>query len=150
LALAINLVPKKSIYIFDEATSNIDIESETIIMKNIAELKRAAAVVLITHRLENAAGADCIYVLKDGQVVESGTHAALNGKNGEYARLYGAQKALERGRATEVATAAANAAVGTVAAANAANTAVITAANAAATTTTTATPAAANGGQKNA
>jgi ATP-binding cassette subfamily C protein len=127
LALAINLVPKKSIYIFDEATSNIDIESETIIMKNIAELKSAAAVVLITHRLENAAGADCIYVLKDGQVVESGTHAALNSKNGEYARLYGAQKALERGR-----SAAASAAVGTTAAAPAT------------------IAAAANGGQKNA
>jgi ATP-binding cassette subfamily C protein len=97
LALAINLVPKKSIYIFDEATSNIDTESEAIIMKNVAELKKSAAVVLITHRLENAAGADGIYVLKDGAVAESGKHTELMSKNGEYARLYGAQKALEEG-----------------------------------------------------
>jgi ABC-type transport system involved in cytochrome bd biosynthesis fused ATPase/permease subunit len=94
LALAVNLVRPKKIYVFDEAASNVDVESEAFIMRNIAELKRFAAVILISHRLENAAGADMIYVIKDGRVNESGTHAELMKKDGEYSRLYTAQNAI--------------------------------------------------------
>lgn len=97
LALAVNLVADKDIYVFDEATSNIDVESETVIMRNIRALSEKTAVVVISHRLENVVGADNIYYLKDGRVAESGTHDELCAENGEYAALYNAQKQLERG-----------------------------------------------------
>jgi ABC-type transport system involved in cytochrome bd biosynthesis fused ATPase/permease subunit len=97
LALAVNLVKPKKLYIFDEAASNIDAESEAVIMKNIAALKGFATVILISHRLANAENADMIYVMKNGRVGERGKHADLMEKNAEYSRLYTAQKKLEKG-----------------------------------------------------
>lgn len=67
----------KDIYVFDEATSNIDIESEAIIMENVRAMSREKSVVLISHRLANVVPADNIYCMEDGRVKESGTHASL-------------------------------------------------------------------------
>lgn len=102
LALAVNLVADKDIYIFDEATSNIDIESESVIMRNIKALSVVKSVIVISHRLENVVPSDLIYYMDNGEVRESGTHAALMEKQGGYFALYTAQKALENGY-TEVA-----------------------------------------------
>ncbi|MBF1117481.1 MAG: ABC transporter ATP-binding protein/permease, partial [Solobacterium sp.] len=77
LALAINLVANKDVYIFDEATSNIDIESEAIIMNNIKELSKEKSVIVISHRLANIIAADTIYYIEDGEVKENGTHNEL-------------------------------------------------------------------------
>lgn len=97
LALAVNLVADKDIYIFDEATSNIDIESEAVIMQNIKELSRTKNVVVISHRLENIVPADLIYYMESGSVRESGTHESLMAQHGGYSALYTAQKRLENG-----------------------------------------------------
>lgn len=102
LALAVNLVADKDIYIFDEATSNIDIESESVIMRNIKALSGKKSVIVISHRLENVVLSDLIYYMDNGEVRESGTHAALMAQQGGYSALYTAQKALENGY-TEVA-----------------------------------------------
>ena len=102
LALAVNLVADKDIYIFDEATSNIDIESESVIMRNIKALSGKKSVIVISHRLENVVPSDLIYYMDNGEVRESGTHAALMAQHGGYSALYTAQKALENGY-TEVA-----------------------------------------------
>ena len=99
LALAVSLVADKDIYIFDEATSNIDIESEAVIMENIRELSKTKSVIVISHRLANVVPADLIYYMEAGRLVESGTHAALMARNGGYAKLYTAQKNLEEGYA---------------------------------------------------
>lgn len=99
LALAVNLVADKDTYIFDEATSNIDIESETIIMNNIQTLSKKKAVIVISHRLANVVPSDRIYYMEAGKVAESGTHDQLMQKMGGYARLYTAQKQLEEGYA---------------------------------------------------
>lgn len=97
LALAINLVANKDIYIFDEATSNIDIESEAIIMNNIKELSKEKSVIVISHRLANVIAADTIYYIEDGEVKEHGTHNELMNMHEGYAKLYTAQKNLEDG-----------------------------------------------------
>ena len=97
LALAVALVADKEIYAFDEATSNIDGDSEAIIMDNIRKLAKAKNVIVISHRLANVVPADNIYFMSDGEVKESGTHDELIAKDGEYARLFNAQKALEEG-----------------------------------------------------
>ena len=97
LALAVSLAADKEIYIFDEATSSIDAESEAIIMKNIRELSKTKNVIVISHRLENIVPADNIYFMKSGRAAESGTHDELMKKDGGYARLYKTQKALENG-----------------------------------------------------
>lgn len=97
LALAINLVANKDIYIFDEATSNIDIESEAIIMNNIKELSRDKSVIVISHRLANVIAADTIYYIEDGEVKEYGTHNDLMNMHEGYAKLYTTQKRLEEG-----------------------------------------------------
>ena len=97
LALAINLVANKDIYIFDEATSNIDIESEAIIMNNIKELSKEKSVIVISHRLANVIAADTIYYIEDGEVKEHGTHAELMNMHEGYAKLYTIQKNLEEG-----------------------------------------------------
>lgn len=97
LALAVNLVASKDIYVFDEATSNIDIESEAIIMGNIKELSKNKSVIVISHRLANITSADRIYYMEAGELMESGTHDELMAKHGGYSKLYLTQKALEEG-----------------------------------------------------
>lgn len=101
LALAVNLVADKDIYIFDEATSNIDMESEAVIMRNITALSKTKNVIVISHRLENILPADRIYFMANGTVSECGTHRELMKKHGGYCSLYTAQKRLEQG-CTEV------------------------------------------------
>ena len=95
LALARALLHDSPVYIFDEATSNIDVESENEIMAQIHALAKTKTVILISHRLANVAGADNIYVLNRGTVVEHGTHRALLAENGTYAKLWQAQQELE-------------------------------------------------------
>ena len=97
LALAVNLVADKDIYVFDEATSNIDVDSEAVIMKNIKEMSAKKSVIVISHRLANVVPADNIYFMRDGQVIESGSHSQLMARKGEYAKLFNAQKQLEEG-----------------------------------------------------
>lgn len=97
LALAVNLAADKDIYIFDEATSNIDIESETVILQEIRALARRKSVILISHRLANVVPADRIYYLEAGRVAEQGAHAELLRLGGGYAALFEAQKQLEEG-----------------------------------------------------
>ena len=97
LALAVNLVANKDIYIFDEATSNIDIESEAIIMQNIKALSEDKSVIVISHRLANVVSADNIYFMQNGQIKEYGTHTALMSNKNGYEKLYSTQKQLEEG-----------------------------------------------------
>ena len=99
LALAVNLVADKDVYVFDEAMSNIDIESEAIIMANIKARSREKAVIVISHRLANVVPSDLIYYMESGELKESGTHDELMSKGGGYAKLYTAQKKLEEGYA---------------------------------------------------
>lgn len=96
LALARALLHDSPVYLFDEATSNIDVESENDIMALIHALAKKKTVILISHRLVNAAGADRIYVMEKGRVVESGKHDALLAQKGLYARLWNAQQELEQ------------------------------------------------------
>lgn len=99
LALAVNLVANKDIYVFDEATSNIDVESEAIIMRNIKELSKNKSVIVISHRLANVVPADNIYYMENGEVKESGEHTVLmDGKRG-YEKLFTTQRNLETGYA---------------------------------------------------
>lgn len=95
LALARALLHNSRIYIFDEATSNIDVESENDIMAQIAEIAKSKTVILISHRLANVVDADNIYVMQDGNTVERGTHTELLKNNGVYAELYNSQIQLE-------------------------------------------------------
>lgn len=99
LALAVNLVADKSVYIFDEATSNIDIESEAVIMRNIKALSEKKSVIVISHRLENVVPSDRIYYMENGDIKEVGMHSELMASQGGYAALYTAQKKLENGYA---------------------------------------------------
>ncbi len=102
LALAIALVSDKDIYVFDEATSNIDIDSEAIIMKNIKAISENRSVIVISHRLANVVPADNIYYMEEGEVKESGSHEKLMSAKQGYARLYTAQKTLEQAYAEVV------------------------------------------------
>ena len=95
LALARALLHDSPYYIFDEATSNIDVESEDVIMEQIMKLASDRTVILISHRLANVQNADAIYVLDKGNVVESGTHKELLDRDGAYAKLWNAQMSLE-------------------------------------------------------
>ena len=96
LALARALLKENvSIYIFDEATSNIDIESEEIIMQVIKDLAKEKTLLLISHRLANVVSSDTIYFLKDGKITEFGKHDELIKLNGDYATIYNSQIALE-------------------------------------------------------
>ena len=97
LALAVNLVADKDVYVFDEATSNIDIESEAIIMRNIKAMSEQKSVIVISHRLANVVPADNIYFMEEGEVKEHGSHAQLMEAQGGYAKLFNAQKELEEG-----------------------------------------------------
>ena len=101
LALAVNMVADKNIYIFDEATSNIDVESEAIIMNNIVNMSKEKTVILISHRLQNVVKADMIYFMKEGEVVEKGTHTQLMKEKKGYAEMYMEQKNLEEGYLNE-------------------------------------------------
>lgn len=84
-----------AVYIFDEAASNIDVESEELIMNVIHELAKTKTVLLISHRLANVVKSDKIYFLKDGEIRESGKHDELMSQNGAYRHLYESQMALE-------------------------------------------------------
>lgn len=95
LALARALLHDSPVYIFDEATSNIDVESENDIMAQIYALAKHKTVILISHRLANVAGADNIYVLEKGGITEHGRHHQLLSRNGTYAKLWNAQQELE-------------------------------------------------------
>ncbi len=95
LALARALLHDSPVYIFDEATSNIDVESENDIMREIYALSKCKTVILISHRLANVTGADNIYVLDGGVVAESGTHETLLEQDGAYEKLWNVQQELE-------------------------------------------------------
>ncbi|WP_424405161.1 ABC transporter ATP-binding protein/permease [Pasteurella sp. PK-2025] len=95
LALARALLHNADFYIFDEATSNIDVESEEIILQFIQRLKTEKTIVMISHRLANAVHADQIYVLQAGRLVEQGQHESLMAKQGVYAEMFTQQKNLE-------------------------------------------------------
>lgn len=95
LALARALLHDADLYIFDEATSNIDIESEEIILQFIQRLKRNKTIVMISHRLANAMLADQIYVLQQGELIEQGNHSELMASKGIYAEMFNQQKELE-------------------------------------------------------
>ena len=95
LALARAILHDSPVYIFDEATSNIDVESEEAILQEIHRIAEERTVLLISHRLANVVGADRIYVMENGAVAESGTHDELLSHNAVYARLWQTQAALE-------------------------------------------------------
>ncbi len=96
LALARALLHNSDIYIFDEATSNVDVESENDIMEVVKELAKTKTVLLISHRLANVVAADRIYVLKDGKVIEQGQHEELYRQQGYYQKLFQQQSDLEQ------------------------------------------------------
>ena len=95
LAMARALLHDSPIYLFDEATSNVDAESENDIMAAIRKLAGKKTVILISHRLANVVDSDCIYVMDGGRIAEQGKHEALLAEGGVYSRLYNAQKQLE-------------------------------------------------------
>lgn len=96
LSLARALLRDTPIYLFDEATSNIDVESETAILDAIYQLAESKTVIMISHRLAALRKADCIYVLENGRLVQQGTHDELVACEGAYARLWHSQAELER------------------------------------------------------
>ena len=98
LALARALLHDSPVYIFDEATSNIDVESENDIMAEILRLSQEKTVILISHRLANIVQADTIYLLSGGQIAGHGEHAVLLAQCPAYAQLWNAQQELERYR----------------------------------------------------
>ena len=95
IGLARALLMDAEVMIFDEATSNIDAESEELIMSIIREIAKTKTVLMISHRLQNCLDADCIYMCEDGAITESGTHSELMRKGGTYSELYKAQRSLE-------------------------------------------------------
>ncbi|UTD04123.1 ABC transporter ATP-binding protein/permease [Treponema denticola] len=95
-ALARALLHDTDIYIFDEAVSNIDVESEELILSTLYELSKIKIIIFISHRLANIENADHIYVFEKGEIKEEGTHLNLIEKNGIYARMYLQQKDLEK------------------------------------------------------
>lgn len=96
LALARAILADRDIMIFDEATSNIDVESEELIMKVIQKLAKTKTVLLISHRLQNVIPSDCIYMMQSGRILEQGTHDQLMKQAGAYQALYCAQQELEQ------------------------------------------------------
>ena len=96
LALARALLHDSPVYIFDEATSNIDVESEALIMDVIRQLAETRTVLLISHRLANVVSSDCICMLENGLIREQGTHQQLVELNGSYCKLYESQQQLEK------------------------------------------------------
>lgn len=96
LALARALLHDTDIYLFDEATSNVDVESENDIMSVVKQLAKKKTVILISHRLANVIQADCIYVMKDGAIIEAKNHENLYLQKGYYHKLFTQQKTLEQ------------------------------------------------------
>lgn len=96
LALARALLHDTPMYIFDEATSNIDMESETVILNEIYRMAKEKTVLMISHRLAAIQNADCIYFMQHGRITQSGTHAALLAQGGGYQILWEQQQALEQ------------------------------------------------------
>lgn len=96
LALARAVLSNREIYIFDEATSNVDVESEEIILDAINKLAKEKTVIVISHRLANVKNADVIYVLDNGEIVESGNHIELINKENYYFNMIKEQEFLER------------------------------------------------------
>lgn len=96
LALARAILHDSPVYILDEATSNIDVESENDIMSLVQEMAGKRTVIVISHRLQNVVNADRIYVLDNGNIAESGRHRTLLSQNGVYANLYNSQRELEQ------------------------------------------------------
>lgn len=96
IAIARALLREPAVYIFDEATSSVDVESETLILQTIHALaNRGKTVIMVTHRMANAADADHVVVFEHGRVAEQGTHAELMRANGTYAKLFHAQQTVE-------------------------------------------------------
>ena len=95
LALARAILHDAKVYIFDEATSNIDIESEELILSEIKKLAKTKTVIMITHRLMNVVDADKIYCMEHGKVSGTGTHAELLETDAVYRELWNTQKELE-------------------------------------------------------
>lgn len=96
IAIARTLLREPAVYIFDEATSSVDVESETLILQTIRALAdRGKTVIMVTHRMANAADADHVVVFEHGRVAEQGTHAELMRANGTYAKLFHAQQTVE-------------------------------------------------------
>lgn len=95
LALARAILHDAKIYIFDEATSNIDIESEELILSEIKKLAETKTVIMITHRLMNVVDADRIYCMENGRVSGAGTHTELLETDIVYRNLWNTQKELE-------------------------------------------------------
>lgn len=98
LALARALLHDSPVYIFDEATSNIDMESENDIMREIHALAKRKTVILISHRLANVTSSDTIYVMDAGKVAENGSHEELLAGGGIYAKMWDTQQRLENYR----------------------------------------------------
>lgn len=98
IAIARAILKNSPIYIFDEATSNIDAESEDIIMQFIEELKKNKLIIIISHRLKHSVSADCIYYMENSEVKEKGTFKELIELNGNFSKLYNSQVALENWR----------------------------------------------------
>ena len=95
LAIARALLKDAPIYIFDEATSNIDVESEELIMNVVRNLAKVKTVILISHRLANVVDSDRIYFMDQGVIKEAGSHEELLNANGQYKELYESQHQLE-------------------------------------------------------
>lgn len=96
IAIARALLREPAVYIFDEATSSVDVESETLILQIIRALaNRGKTVIMVTHRMANAADADHVVVFEHGRVAEQGTHVELMRANGTYAKLFHAQQTVE-------------------------------------------------------
>lgn len=95
LALARAILKNSPIYIFDEATSNVDAESEDIIMNAIKELAKSKKVIMISHKLSNIVDADKIYFMEDGKILNSGTHDELIANCAQYEEMYNHQQSLE-------------------------------------------------------
>lgn len=95
LALARALLHDTPVYIFDEATSNIDADSEEIIMATVKQISKERTVILISHRLANVIDSDAIYMLKDGEIIEKGTHEELMRLKGNYEKIFSEQSELE-------------------------------------------------------
>ncbi|MDO5040286.1 ABC transporter ATP-binding protein/permease, partial [Clostridium sp.] len=96
LALARAVIANRDIYIFDEATSNVDVESEEIIWEAINKLAKEKTVIVISHRLANVKNADNIYLLENGELLEMGVHDELINNNGKYYEMIKEQEILER------------------------------------------------------